>query len=163
MQKILVRLLVPVIILMIWVGVVSPAFADNSLLVPCSQSAAFQERKSNAPDSYYFNKPFDVYGSELVCGEDGLPHLDLGAKQPIDVLIPYGIFFYVAGFIGWSGRAYLQAANKTKNPEEHEIFIDIPLAISSFTKGLLWPILAIQELATGQLTAKEGEIPVSPR
>ncbi|QZZ19309.1 Photosystem I reaction center subunit III [Leptothermofonsia sichuanensis E412] len=161
MRKLLLLLLIPIASLILWSSTVSPASAE--FLVPCSQSSAFQQRKSQAPDSYYFNKPFEVYGSELVCGEDGLPHLPIRLDRFIDVLIPFGIFLYTAGFIGWSGRSYLQAANKSSNPEEKEIFIDLPMAIQSFIKGLLWPLLFLQELTTGQLTAKDNEIPVSPR
>ncbi|MGH2413586.1 MAG: Photosystem I reaction center subunit III, partial [Microcystaceae cyanobacterium] len=99
----------------------------------------------------------------LSCGEEGLPHLPLSLNRAVDIAIAYGIFFYIAGFIGWSGRSYLQAANKSKTPEMMEIFIDIPLAIQSVVKGLLWPVLALQELLSGQLTADDKEIPISPR
>jgi photosystem I subunit III len=154
----------PVLVCTIWLGNPSPASAVNNTLVLCQESTAFQQRMKNAPDTYYFNQPFEVYSSELLCGEDGLPHLPLDRpERAIDVAIPFAIFFYVAGFIGWSGRAYLQAANKTKNPEELEIFINLPLAIQSFAQGLLWPLLAVKELVSGELTAKDNEIPVSPR
>lgn len=162
MRKLLVLLLVPVAIVSVWFGTVSPALAATPL-VPCSQSAKFQELKKNAPDTYYFKKPLDTYASTQYCGEDGLPHLDLGQSRLLDVLLPELLFIYIAGFIGWSGRAYLQAAAKTSNPEEKEIFIDLGLAIPSFIKGLLWPLLVVQELLSGQLTAKDSEIPVSPR
>jgi photosystem I subunit 3 len=141
-----------------------PAWATNRNLVPCQQSAAFQQRQANAPDNYYYTKPFESYSSELLCGEDGLPHLPLDRLDRIvDVVIPIALFLYVAGFIGWSGRAYLQAANKAKNPEELEIFINLPLAMGSLLRGLLWPLLAFKELANGELTAKDYQISVSPR
>lgn len=162
MRRFLVCLLVPISVLFIYLSNVPSASADN-FLVPCNQSSTFQQRKSQAPDTYYFNKPFEVYGSELACGEDGLPHLPIRIDRFIDVLIPFSIFLYTAGFIGWSGRSYLQAANKSSNPEEKEIFIDLPLAIQSFIKGLLWPLLFLQELVSGQLTASDSEIPISPR
>ncbi|MCL6434987.1 MAG: Photosystem I reaction center subunit III [Leptolyngbyaceae cyanobacterium HOT.MB2.61] len=162
MRKILVRLLIPIAVLFISLSNTPPAAADG-VLVPCNQSTAFQQRRSQAPDTYYFNKPFEVYGSELACGEDGLPHLPIRLDRFIDVLIPFSIFLYTAGFIGWSGRSYLQAASKSSNPEEKEIFIDLPLAIQSFIKGLLWPVMFLQELVSGQLTAKDSEIPISPR
>jgi photosystem I subunit 3 len=150
--------------LIIGLGIASPALAVNTNLVPCRDSPAFVERMNNAPDTYYYTKPFEVYSSELLCGEDGLPHLPLDRlDRVIDIFIPIAIFLYVAGFIGWSGRAYLQAANRTKNPEELEIFIDLPLAIGSCIQGALWPLLAFKELASGELTAREGEISVSPR
>jgi photosystem I subunit III len=140
------------------------ALAVNTTLVPCRDSPAFQQRQKNAPKNYYYTKPFESYSSELLCGEDGLPHLPLDRLNlAIDVIIPIAIFLYTAGFIGWSGRAYLLVANQAKNPEEMEIFIDLPLAIRSIVQGLLWPLLALKEFTTGELTAKDNEISVSPR
>jgi photosystem I subunit 3 len=139
------------------------AFAQSGFLVPCKDSKAFLERQNQAPDSYYFKQPYQSYSEYLLCGEDGLPHLPLSFDRAVDIVIPFGLFFYVAGFIGWSGRSYLQAANRSNTPEEKEIFIDILLAIQSVIKGLLWPLLFLQELAKGRLTAKETEIYVSPR
>jgi photosystem I subunit 3 len=141
-----------------------PAHAANLSLIPCRESAAFQQRQSSAPEGYYYTKPFEVYSSELLCGEDGLPHLPLDRMdRAVDVAIPIALFLYVAGFIGWSGRAYLQSASQAAKPEEKEIFIDLALAIPALFKGLLWPLLALQELASGKLTVKESEISVSPR
>lgn len=157
------RLLALVLILAIWFTLVPAAWAQTSHLVPCKDSPAYQERMKKAPDNYYFNKPGKAYAEYLLCGEDGLPHLALSFDRAGDIAIAFGIFFYFAGFVGWSGRSYLQVSNQSKNPEQMEIFIDIPLAIQSFAKGLLWPVLAFQELVTGQLTAKDSEIPVSPR
>lgn len=140
------------------------AHAANTTLVPCRESTAFQERQNKAPEGYYYTRPFEVYSSELLCGEDGLPHLPLDRlDRAVDVAIPIGLFLYIAGFIGWSGRAYLQSASQSKNPEEKEIFIDLLLAIQSLFKGLLWPIMALTELLSGKLTVKEDKISVSPR
>ncbi|MGV0026995.1 Photosystem I reaction center subunit III [Phormidesmis priestleyi] len=144
----------------------SPALAVNTTLVPCGESAAFQQRRENAPkNNYYYTKPFEAYSSELLCGkDDGLPHLPLDRLNlAFDVLAPFSLFLYVAGFIGWSGRAYLLTSNKADKPEEMEIFINLPLAISSIVQGLLWPLLALKEFFSGELTAKDSEIPVSPR
>jgi photosystem I subunit III len=158
------RLLTIVLILTIWFSFVPAKPAQASTLVPCKDSPAYQQRVKNAPDNYYFNEPNRAYGEYLTCGEDdGLPHLVIGFDRATDIAIAYGIFFYFAGFVGWSGRAYLQGSNQSKTPEQLEIFIDIPLAIQSFAKGLLWPLLFLQELATGQLTVEDSEIPVSPR
>jgi photosystem I subunit III len=150
--------------LVIALHIAHPVHAANLNLVPCNESAAFQQRQSSAPEGYYYTKPFEVYSSELLCGEDGLPHLPLDRlDRAVDVAIPMGLFLYVAGFIGWSGRAYLQAAGKSANPEEKEIFIDLPLTLQSLIKGLFWPLLALQEVLSGKLTVKESEITVSPR
>lgn len=147
----------------LFVSPISPALADSTALVPCKESKAFLERKNNAPDGYYFDQPYKAYSEYLLCGEDGLPHLALRLDRAVDAAIPFALFFYVAGFIGWSGRAYLQASQSSSTPEQNEIFIDIPMAILSLIKGLLWPLMFIQELATGRLTAKESELYVSPR
>jgi photosystem I subunit 3 len=158
------RIFVLILAVGIWLTVVPTAAAVNQMLVPCSKSAAFVQRMNNAPEGYYYTKPFEAYSSELLCGEDGLPHLPLDRlDRAVDVVIPIALFLYVAGFIGWSGRSYLQASNRSKTPEMMEIFIDPPLAIQSLIKGLLWPVLALQEFLSGQLTAKDEEIPISPR
>lgn len=140
------------------------ASAESELLVPCNQSQAFQERQQNAPNNYYYDKPFQAYGSELMCGkDDGLPHLQLRLDRAIDIVIPFALFFYIAGFIGWSGRAYLIASNQSSKPEEQEIFINLAIAIPALLQGLLWFVFALKEFATGELTAKTSDLSVSPR
>ena len=152
------------LVILIWFSNIPPAFAAGAThLVPCQESTTFIERMQNAPKSYYFDQPYKAYSTNLLCGEDGLPHLQLRLDRAIDVAIPFAIFFYFAGFVGWSGRAYLISSKKSNNPEEMEIFINIPLAIQSFAQGLLWPLLFSKELTTGELTAKENELSVSPR
>ena len=150
------------LIALIWAGAPVAALADTHL-VPCQESAAFQERMQSAPDNYYFDTPYQAYSANLLCGAEGLPHLQLRIDRAVDIAIPFALFFYIAGFIGWSGRAYLLKSNRASRPEEPEIFIDIPLAIQSFAQGLLWPFLALKELTTGALTAPASEISVSPR
>ncbi len=158
------KLFAMLIALLLWTGIASPAFAvSDTHLVPCQESAAFQERLQNAPRNYYFDQPYQAYSSNLLCGDEGLPHLQLRFDRAIDVIIPFAIFFYFAGFVGWSGRAYLIGSKQASKPEELEIFIDIPLAIRSFTQGLLWPLVAFKELTAGELTAKDNELSVSPR
>ena len=107
--------------------------------------------------------PYQSYAANLLCGEDGLPHLQLRLDRAVDIAIPFALFFYVAGFIGWSGRAYLLGSNRTVKPEEAEIFIQVSLAIQSLIQGLLWPLLALKELTTGELTVPASEVSVSPR
>lgn len=149
---------------LIWFSIIPAALAMNTTLVPCKESPVFMERMKNSPDTYYFDKPFRAYSSELLCGEDGLPHLPLDRpSRAIDIAIPFAIFFYFAGFVGWSGRAYLISSKKSANPEQLEIFIDLPLAIQSLVQGLLWPLLAIKEFLSGELTVADDQIPVSPR
>ena len=80
-----------------------------------------------------------------------------------EFIIPGILFLYIAGWIGWVGRAYLQAIQKGPNPEAKEITIDVPLAIKSMLSGFAWPLAAFGEISTGKLSAKESEITVSPR
>jgi len=39
----------------------------------------------------------------------------------------------------------------------------VPKAVSIVLSSLLWPLLAVKEILSGELTAQETEIPVSPR
>ncbi|MGB7086890.1 MAG: Photosystem I reaction center subunit III [Phormidesmis sp.] len=151
-----------VLIALIWISAVPPAVADTHLVL-CQDSPAFQERMQSAPENYYFETPYQSYAANLLCGAEGLPHLQLRLDRAIDIVIPFALFFYVTGFIGWSGRAYLLNSNQASKPEEPEIFIDLSLAIQSFAKGLLWPLLALKEFSTGELTAPASEVTVSPR
>ena len=98
-------------------------------LVPCSESSAFQQRAANArnttsdPDSG--KKRFERY-SQALCGPEGLPHLIVDGRldRAGDFLIPGVMFLYIAGWIGWVGRAYIIAARKSGKAEEKEIIID---------------------------------------
>jgi photosystem I subunit 3 len=133
--------LVICLIAMLWISFIPSAAAATALpdthLVPCQSSAAFQKRMATAPRSYYFDQPYQAYAANLLCGSEGLPHLQLRLDRALDVAIPFAIFFYFAGFVGWSGRAYLIGGKRVANPEETEIFINIPLAIRSFSQGLM--------------------------
>jgi photosystem I subunit 3 len=137
-------------------------------LTPCSESSAFQQRAATArnttTDPESGKKRFERY-SQALCGPEGLPHLIVDGRldRAGDFLIPGLMFLYIAGWIGWVGRAYIIAAKKSTNPEEKEIIIDIPLAIASIAQGPLWPLAAFKEFASGELTAKESEVTVSPR
>ena len=162
MRKAFAPLFAIALTLLLWVGAAPAAVADTHL-VPCRDSAAYNARMQQVPDTYYFDAPTQSYAANLLCGAEGLPHLQLRLDRAVDIAIPFGIFFYVTGFIGWSGRAYLIGSKRAKSPEEAEIFIDIPLAIRSFAQGLLWPLAALKELTTGELTVKPSDLSVSPR
>jgi photosystem I subunit 3 len=152
-----------ILILTVWLNFSPTASANESFLVPCKESAAYLQRAESFPDNYYFKQPDRAYAEYLTCGADGLPHLVISWRNAIDIAIAFSMFFYITGFIGWSGRSYLRTISTQKSPEQSEIFIDLPVAIQSLAKGLLWPILAVQELLSGNLTAKNSEISVSPR
>ena len=80
-----------------------------------------------------------------------------------DFLIPGILFLYIAGWIGWVGRAYVIAIKKDPNTEDKEIIIDVPLAVTCMLGGFAWPASAIGEFTSGKLVAKDNEITVSPR
>jgi photosystem I subunit III len=159
------RFLALVLVFMLWVGFVAPASADVAGLTPCSESAAFKQRAESSRSATAAQR-FDFYAKAgLLCGEDGLPHLIVDGRlnHAGEFLIPSALFLYIAGWIGWVGRAYLQAIKKGDSPEEKEVIINVPLAIGCMLTGFTWPLLALKELATGELTAKDSEISVSPR
>ncbi|MCG9891422.1 MAG: Photosystem I reaction center subunit III [Thermosynechococcaceae cyanobacterium MS004] len=163
------RLFALVLMFTLWVGFTPSASADIAGLVPCSESAAFQQRAKNArpttsdPDSGA--KRFERYSQALCGAEDGLPRLIADGRwsHAGDFTIPGLLFLYIAGWIGWVGRAYLIAVRKDKNPALAEIIINVPLAIRIMLTGFAWPLSALKELTSGELTAKNDEITVSPR
>jgi photosystem I subunit 3 len=161
------RLLAVILAIGLWISFIPTASAYN--LVPCSQSSAFQQRAkaalSTSADPALVKARFERYSQELCGKEDGLPHLiaDGSLAHAGDFLIPSVLFLFIAGWIGWVGRAYLQYAKQSSNPTEKEIIIDVPKAISLMLTGFIWPLAALKEITTGEMFAKDDEIPVSPR
>lgn len=78
-------------------------------------------------------------------------------------MIPGIGFLYITGWIGWAGRSYLQFAKKTDKPNESEIIINVPVALSMMTGAFIWPFAAYKELTSGQLLVPSTEITNSPR
>lgn len=158
------RLFALLLVIALWVGFTPPASAD--VLVPCSESTAFAQRAKNSKSATAPQR-FEFYAkSGVLCGkDDGLPHLivDGSLNHAGEFIIPSILFLFIAGWIGWVGRTYLRAVKKKDNPEENEVIIDVPLAISCMLTGFTWPLAALKELTTGELTAKDNEIPVSVR
>jgi photosystem I subunit III len=159
------RLFALVLVISLWFGFVAPEPAQAYNLVPCSESAAFAQR---AKDSVSATAPqrFDFYAkSGLLCGDDGLPHLivDGNLAHAGEFLIPSVLFLLITGWIGWAGRSYLQATKKAGDPEGKEIIIDVPLAVKCMIGAAFWPLLAVKELLSGELTEADDRIPVSPR
>ena len=144
------------------------AFALGADLVPCSESPAFQQRaaaaRNTTSDPESGEKRFARY-SQALCGPEGLPHLIVDGRlsNAGDFLIPGILFLYMAGWIGWVGRAYLIAVRGEKDAEMKELMIDVPTALPLMLSGFAWPAAAIKELLSGELTAKDEEIPISPR
>lgn len=155
--------------LMLCLNFVPPAAAEDVAgLVPCSESPAYQQRAKNfrntTEDPLSGQKRAERYAQAL-CGPEGLPHLIVDGRfsHAGDFLIPSILFLYMAGWIGWVGRAYLIDIQSEKNPEAKEVIIDVPLAIKKMLSGFAWPLAAVQEFLSGKLTVPDNEIPVSPR
>lgn len=169
-------------------GTPNLAAADVSGLVPCKDSAVFKRRLdgsvkklSSRLANYEEGTPaylaleaqiektkvrFDKYGKQgLLCGADGLPHLiaDGRPSHAGEFVLPGIMFLYITGWIGWSGRSYLQYSKKTDKPNENEIIINVPVAIGMMSASFLWPLAAWKELISGELLVPSDEVTVSPR
>jgi len=159
----------------------SAAFANTGILVECDKSPAFTKRLNSSVKKletrlakYEAGTPpalalqeqilqtknrFSRYSdSALLCGSDGLPHLiaDGDWSHASEFMIPGMLFLYTTGWIGWSGRKYLQTVALTKNPTEKEIIIDVPVALTIMVSAYLWPVLAWGEFVSGEFVT-EGE------
>ncbi|MEO0406578.1 MAG: Photosystem I reaction center subunit III [Cyanobacteria bacterium P01_A01_bin.135] len=154
-----------ILALCLWLGVAAPASADVAGLTPCGESSAFQARAA-AASTPQAQRRFELYGSSnVLCGPEGLPHLVVDGRlsHAGEFLIPSILFLYIAGWIGWAGRAYLIKVRDEKKPEEKEIIIDVPLAMGIIVSALAWPLTAVKEFLSGELIEAEENIPVSPR
>ncbi len=158
------RLLALILAVCLWIGFAAPASADYyANLTPCSENPGFLAL-AEAASTDQAKARFERY-SQALCGDDGLPHLiaDGNIAHAGDFIIPGLMFLYIAGWIGWAGRTYLQAAKKGSNAEEKEIIIDVPVAIQCSLGASLWPLLALKEFTSGEMFAKDNEITLSPR
>ena len=170
------------------VGSPQLAAADVSGLVPCKDSPVFKKRLDGSVKklsarlaNYEEGTPaylaleeqidrtkarFDKYGKQgLLCGADGLPHLiaDGRPSHAGEFVLPGILFLYIAGYIGWSGRSYLQYTKTTDKPNENEIIINVPVALGMMSASFLWPLAAWKELVSGDLLVPGDEVTVSPR
>ena len=164
------------------------ASADVAGLVPCKDSAVFQRRLEGSVKkltgrlaNYEEGTPaylsleaqiqktkvrFEKYGKQgLLCGADGLPHLIADGRwsHAGEFILPGICFLYIAGWIGWSGRSYLQFSKTTAKPNENEIIINVPVAIGMMSASFIWPFAAWKELISGELLVPGDQITVSPR
>lgn len=171
-----------------FIGMPQQALADVSGLVPCKDSAVFKKRLDGSVKkltarlaNYEEGTPaylaleeqinatktrFDKYGKQgLLCGADGLPHLiaDGRPSHAGEFVLPAILFLYITGYIGWSGRSYLQYTKTTDKPNENEIIINVPVAIGMMSASFLWPLAAWKELVSGDLLVPGNEVTVSPR
>ena len=165
------KLFALILVIGLWLNFAPQALAIGAGLVPCSESPEFLQRAQNAhasTDTRPAQARFKYYiDNNALCGPEGLPHLipDGRLSHIGDITTPGLLFLYIAGLIGWSGRAYLQAVKKLEgaSSESKEVIIDVPLALKCVSSGWLWPLGAVKELLSGELTAKDEEITVSPR
>nr|ADQ00182.1 chloroplast photosystem I reaction center subunit III [Chlamydomonas sp. ICE-L] len=173
-------------------GAVDAAKADIAGLTPCSDSKAYAKRlkgevkgltkrmkkyeAGSAPavaleaTMERTKSRFAMYAKTgVLCGNDGLPHLiaDPGLALKYghagEMFIPTIGFLYIAGYIGHTGRKYLNIVKQEAKPVEKEIIIDVPLAIDLALKGFVWPAEVIAELRAGTLTEDDANITISPR
>ncbi|MDJ0724156.1 MAG: Photosystem I reaction center subunit III [Prochloraceae cyanobacterium] len=164
------RLLTLILICALWFNFAPPATAGDGVagLTPCSESAAYQERaktfRNTTDDPESGEKRAERY-AEALCGDEGLPHLIVDGRftHAGDFLIPSILFLYIAGWIGWVGRAYLISIRDEKNPEMLEIVLDVPKAFSIMLTGFAWPLQAVKEFQSGELVANNADVPISPR
>jgi photosystem I subunit 3 len=162
------RLLAFILIATLWFNFAPAAHADLDHLTPCSESAAYQSKAKNflntTDDPQSGQKRAERY-SQALCGPEGYPRLIVDGRLDHigDFIIPSLLFLYITGCIGWAGRAYLIAIRGQKDAEMKEIILDVPLATKSMIGSALWPVAAVKEFLSGELTAKDSEINVSPR
>lgn len=150
---------------MLWVGFTPPASADVAGLTPCKNSPEFAQRIKTSRNANAARR-YELYSNAgLLCGPDGLPHLitDGRLSHAGEIVIPGLLFLYLAGWLGWSGRTYLNKVRSSSNPEYKEIQIDVPLAVGCFASALLWPLAALKEILSGEIQEADSKIPVSPR
>ncbi|MGK7945841.1 MAG: Photosystem I reaction center subunit III [Microcystaceae cyanobacterium] len=162
------RLLAFVLIATLWFNFAPAAHADLDHLTPCSESAAYQAKAKNfrntTDDPLSGQKRAERY-AEALCGPEGYPRLIVDGRLDHvgDFIIPSLLFLYITGCIGWAGRSYLIAVRGQKDAEMKEIILDVPLATKNMIASAFWPLAAVKELLSGELTAKDSEINVSPR
>lgn len=163
------RLLVLVLVVTLWFNVAPSASAEGVAgLTLCSETPAFQQKSQNflntTDDPQSGKRRAESYASAL-CGPEGYPHLIVDGRlsHAGEFLIPSILFLYITGWIGWAGRAYLIAIRKDKDAEMKEVVLDLPLATKQMVAGFAWPLMAVKEYLSGELVAKDSEIPVSPR
>ncbi|MDJ0632109.1 MAG: Photosystem I reaction center subunit III [Xenococcaceae cyanobacterium MO_188.B29] len=163
------RLFALILVFTLWFNFAPPASADGVAgLTKCADTPAFQQKSQsfrNTTDDPNSGQIRAERYAEALCGPEGYPHLIVDGRWSHvgDFTIPSILFLYIAGWIGWVGRAYIIAIRGEKNPEMKEIVIDVPLAISKMLTGFAWPALAFGEYTSGKLIVKDSEIPVSPR
>lgn len=164
------RLFALILVFTLWFSFAPTANAEKDVanLTPCGENPAYIQRAKNFRNTTDDPNSGQIRAeryAEALCGPDGLPHLIVDGRWSHmgDFFIPSVLFLYIAGWIGWAGRSYIIDVREMKNTEVQEILINVPLAINKMLSAAAWPLLAFKEFTTGELTADETEITVSPR
>jgi photosystem I subunit 3 len=96
-----------------------------------------------------------AYGERLCGKKDGLPRTIASGELVRGGVIPASLaFLYIAGWIGWAGRSYMQR----KASPKQEILIDVPLALTCMASGFAWPVAAWQEIVNGEMIESDENI-----
>ncbi len=162
------KLLAVILAATLWFSFAPTASAALDHLTLCSESEEYLERAEDflntTADPESGAKRAERYGQAL-CGPEGLPHLIVDGRWSHmgDFLIPSLMFLYITGWIGWVGRSYLIAIRDEKDAQLKEVVLDVPLAFSKMLTGFAWPAAALQAYLSGDLIAKDSEVPISPR
>jgi photosystem I subunit 3 len=109
---------------------------------------------------------FDTYKRQgLLCGAEGLPHLIVDGRPDHTTVLSGVIFLYIAGYIGWAGRSYLQYSTKLEGGKkwDREIIINVPIALGYMSGSFIWPLVAWKELIVGDLIVPDDQTSVSIR
>jgi photosystem I subunit 3 len=165
------RIFALILVVALWFHFAPAASADTESvagLTPCSETPAFQQKAKNFRNTTSDPNSGKIRAeryADALCGPEGYPHLIVDGRldHAGDFFIPSILFLYIAGWIGWVGRAYLIDVREDKNPTMKEIIIDVPLAVNKMLTGFLWPLAAVQEFMSGKLVVKDSEVPISPR
>lgn len=165
MRRLTSRLCAVLLSAFLLLGLAPTAQADASVagLTPCAESPRFQQRAAAAKTDQAKAR-FNYY-SQALCGDDGLPHLIVDGRwsHAGDFLIPGLLFLYIAGTIGWAGRAYLIAVRSGKDATMKEIQLDLPLALKTTVAAAVWPLAAFNEFVGGKMIEADSNVTVSPR
>jgi photosystem I subunit 3 len=92
----------------------------------------------------------------LLCDSDGRPS---HAGEFV-----YGVSnIYISGYIGWSGRSYLQDTKITDQPNNSDTLTDVPVVLGMISVSCLWSFAAWKELVSRDLLLSGQEVIVSTR
>merc|ERR1719499_398334 len=137
-------------------------------LTPCSESEAFAKRKNQELKELQKRmKKYEADSSPAIALKATMERTERrfnnygksGLLCANDVFVPTLGFLYFAGWLGHSGRLYLEATRD----REKEIILDVPLAIAILAKAIAWPVMVSQLVASDSLVEKDENITVSPR